>query len=143
MSIIKITIKGCSGYGPVDIAYEDKLVLTQISLSYEYKPYVESEENKARKWSYKTNSPLFAIGFERVAEFMPEILAPTVMWECTDVGMIDFTVVYDDNSKKHIRYWCTSDPFTECFKAINDLVPPTEMCPEVIRIYGEDLEEEV
>lgn len=39
--IVKITIKGCSGYGPVDMAYDDKLTLTPTSISYEYKPYLE------------------------------------------------------------------------------------------------------
>ena len=142
MSIIKIVIKGCSGYVPVDAVYDDKLTLTPTSFSYEYKPYLESELNRARKWSYKTNSPLFAIGFERVADMLPSILEAEDTFFCTDVGMIDFTVTYEDKSRKHIRYWCTSDYFAECFTAINDLVPKTEMRPEVTRLYSEDLEEE-
>lgn len=142
MSIIKIVIKGCSGYGPVDMAYDDKLTLTPTSIGYEYKPYLESELNRARKWSYKTNSPLFAIGFERVADMLPGILEAEDTFLCTDVGMIDFTVTYEDKSRKHIRYWCTSDNFEECFTVINDLIPKTEMRPEVTRLYSEDLEEE-
>ena len=142
MRIVKIVIKGCSGYGPYDMAYDDKLTLTPTGMNYEYKPCVESEANPARKWSYKTNSPLFAIAFERVADMIPGIVNPTVVWECTDVGMIDFTVTYEDKSKKHIRYWCTSDAFAECFTVINDLVPMAEMRPEVTRLYSEDIEEE-
>ena len=93
MSIIKIVIKGCSGYGPVDMAYDDKLTLTQTSISYEYKPYMESETNPSRKWSHRTNSPLFKVGFERVVATMPSVLEPKEIWECTDVGMMDFTVM--------------------------------------------------
>ena len=142
MSIIKITIKGCSGYGPVDLAYEDKLVITANGLSYEYKPEIESEANQPRKWSYKTNNVLFKIAFEKIADCMPSILETDDTFLCTDVGMIDFTVTYEDRSKKHIRYWCTSDYFKDCFSVINDFIPPLEMRPEVTRLYSEDLEEE-
>ena len=90
--IVKITIKGCFGYGPVDMAYDDKLTLTPTSISYEYKPYLESETNPPRKLSHRTNSPLFKVGFERVATTMPSVLEPEEVWKCTDVGMMDFTV---------------------------------------------------
>lgn len=39
MQIIRIVIKGASGYGPVDEAYEDKVTLTPSSISYEYNPH--------------------------------------------------------------------------------------------------------
>jgi hypothetical protein len=77
-----------------------------------------------------------------VAEMMPSILEAEDTFLCTDVGMIDFTVTYEDKSKKHIRYWCTGDEFKECFTAINDLIPQTEMRPEVTRLYSEDIEED-
>lgn len=41
--IIRITIKGASGYGSVDKAYEDRLSLTSSSISYEYKPHPYSD----------------------------------------------------------------------------------------------------
>lgn len=49
--VIRIIIKGASGYGPVDEAYEDKLVITSSSISYEYKPHPmsQSEMNTYRK----------------------------------------------------------------------------------------------
>ncbi|MDO4176589.1 MAG: hypothetical protein Q4D99_03815 [Bacillota bacterium] len=43
MDIIKITIKGASGYGPVDEAYEDKDVLTENAITYEYKPHAMAQ----------------------------------------------------------------------------------------------------
>ena len=43
MDIIKIVIKGASGYGAVDEAYEDKVTLTESSISYEYKPHPMSK----------------------------------------------------------------------------------------------------
>ena len=57
--IIRITIKGESGYGPVDEAYSDKVTIDRDSIRYEYKPVVESEINPPRKWSYKTTSPIY------------------------------------------------------------------------------------
>ena len=43
--IIRIIIKGGSGYGPVDEAYSDKVTIDLDSIRYEYEPVVESEIN--------------------------------------------------------------------------------------------------
>lgn len=57
MKIVRIVIKGASGYGPVDEAYEDKVTLTPSSISYENKPHpcARSDTNIHKKWSYTTN----------------------------------------------------------------------------------------
>ena len=138
--ITKITIKGCSGYGPGNMAYEEKFSITPNGMTYEYKPLMESEYNSTRKWSYKTNSPLFKITFEKVADLMPAILAADETFYCTDVGMVDFTITYADKSKKHICYWGTPDRVSDCFKIIRDLIPGGELIPEVLRSCEEDLE---
>ena len=49
--IVKIVIKGTSGYCCVDEAYNDKLVITSDAISYEYTPIKESKINPKRKWS--------------------------------------------------------------------------------------------
>lgn len=61
MDIVKIVIKGASGYCSVDEAYKDKISLTDSSISYEYKPHEMSrlENNVYRKWTYKTTSPIY------------------------------------------------------------------------------------
>lgn len=130
--IIRIQIKGCSGYCSVDTAYEDVLILTPNEMRYEYKPEIESDSNPARKWKYQTNSPEFRSGFDRVAEMIPGMLQAEQTFLCEDVGMIDFTVTYEDKTRKHIRYWCTSDGFSDCFAFIKKLVPPTEIIPNVL-----------
>ena len=56
--IIRISIKGESGYGPVDEAYSDKVTIDRGSIRYEYEPVIESDINAPRKWSYKTTSPI-------------------------------------------------------------------------------------
>lgn len=47
--ITRIVIKGSSGYCCVDEAFNDKVTITEESISYEYVPYVESEINPKRK----------------------------------------------------------------------------------------------
>lgn len=41
--INRIVIKGSSGYCCVDEAFNDKVTITEDSISYEYIPYMESE----------------------------------------------------------------------------------------------------
>ena len=43
--IIRISIKGESGYGPVDEAYSDKVTIDRGSIRYEYEPVIESDIN--------------------------------------------------------------------------------------------------
>ena len=43
--IVKIVIKSTSGFGPIDQAYNDKITITPESISYEYKPYEETDSN--------------------------------------------------------------------------------------------------
>ena len=60
MDVVKITIKGSSGFLSYDETYTDKVIITPDSISYEYKPAYETDVNPKRKWSYKTSSPIFA-----------------------------------------------------------------------------------
>ena len=75
--ITRIVIKGSSGYCCVDEAFNDKVTITEGSISYEYVPYVESEINQKRKWSYKTNSPLFKKKLVEIAKMTSEVIKST------------------------------------------------------------------
>ncbi|MBQ8003902.1 MAG: hypothetical protein IJ299_02290 [Oscillospiraceae bacterium] len=130
--IIRVIIKGASGYCSVDEAYTDKVAITSSSIAYEYIPEIESEINPKRKWTYKTNSPLFAHVFEAICKMMPEVLFADNIAECTDVGMFDFTVTYEDKTKKNVCYWCMGEEFEDLFKLIKQLVPDTEYVPAVL-----------
>ena len=57
--IIKVVIKGASGFCCEDEAYHDRLVITPEGMNYEYIPLVESEINPKRKWKYITTSPVY------------------------------------------------------------------------------------
>lgn len=141
--IIRIVIKGASGYGPVDEAYEDRLTITPSSISYEYKPHPmsNSETNIYRKWSYKTTSPVFAEIYQKVAEMTPYYLYNDEILMVTDIGPTEITAIFEDGHKEKANYFAPDEFFREWFLEIKKLVPATEYTPAVV-MTSEDYEEE-
>lgn len=141
--IIRIVIKGASGYGPVDEAYEDRLTITPSSISYEYKPHPmsNSETNIYRKWSYKTTSPVFAEIYQKVAEMTPYYLYNDEILMVTDIGPTEITAIFEDGHKEKVNYFAPDEFFREWFLEIKKLVPATEYTPAVV-MTSEDYEEE-
>ena len=131
--IIRITIKGESGYVPVERAYRDKVTIDRDSIRYEYTPEMESVLNMPMKWSYKTSSPIFQKLFNEVAAAVEDIL----IWEeepfATDVSIISFTVTYADKTKTKRNFFVPRDVFKECFAVIKQMVPGCEYTPVVLR----------
>ena len=84
--IVKIVIKGCSGFCQISEAYEDKVTLTEDSFSYEHKPVEESEINPSVNWKYKTSSIDFKVQFEKISKLAIKTLKKIFEYECTDVG---------------------------------------------------------
>ena len=138
--IIRITIKGGSGYGPIDEAYSDKVTIDRDSIRYEYKPVVESEINTPRKWSYKTSSPIYQKLFREAAAAVEGILN----WEeepfVTDLGVTIFTVTYTDKTKATRDFILPGDAFKECFAIIKQMVPGCEYVPAVL-LTSEDYDD--
>ena len=134
MRIVRITIKGASGYGPVETAYEDNITLTDSSISYEYKPHPmsNSETNVYRKWSYKTTSPEFKDIFQAVAAMTPEIINCEDDMFAYDIGPTEIIVSYDDKHRDHEYFFVPSEYFREWFLLIKKLVPQCEKIPEVL-----------
>ena len=141
--IIRIIIKGASGYGPVDEAYEDKLVITSSSISYEYKPHPmsQSEMNTYRKWSYKTTSPVFKELFSKVVEMTPNFLHNDDVLSATDIGLTIITATFDGKHRETVHYFCPSEFFEEYFRVIKQMVPVCEYTPAVL-LTDEDFEDE-
>jgi len=130
--IVRITIKGFSGYGPYDEGYEDKVIITQDSISYEYVPNVETEINPKRKWRYSTNSPIFKLSFAKISVLIEETLNSEIEGFCTDIGGIEFALMYADKSKRRKHYWLPGDHFSEIIHCVKELVPQTEYTPAVL-----------
>ena len=139
--IARIVIKGASGYGSADEAYNDKVTITPTSISYEYKPMYESELNPSRKWSYKTNSPIFRMMYDKVAGMLPAIIERGIQEFCTDIGGIEFNITYSDKTKFKEIYWVPGDYFEELLVAIKRMVPETEYTPAVL-LTSEDFDYE-
>lgn len=127
--IIKICIKGESGYGCIEDAYHDRLVIVPDGINYEYLPAVESEINPKRKWKYTTNSPLYGELYKKIAEMVTEIINAEITEKCTDIGGIEFQITYADKSKVKKVYWVSRDYFAELFVLIKQIVPECEYTP--------------
>ena len=140
--IIRIVIKGSSGYCCVDEAFHDKVTITPESISYEYVPYMETEVNPKRKWSYKTNSPIFKMKYGDIAGMIPGIIEKGVEEFCTDIGGIEFDITYSDKSKLKKTYWAPGDYFEELFVAIKSLIPESEYTPAVLLTSEDYMDEE-
>jgi len=143
MDIVRITIKGESGYGPVDEAFSDKVTITESSIKYEYKPHPCSnlETNIPRKWSYSTDSPLFKHIFEQVAEMTPKYLYSDDILFVTDIGATEIIVTFEDKHRESANFFCPSEYFEEYFHLIKEMVPKTEYIPAVL-LTNEDYENE-
>ena len=139
--IVRIVIKGTSGYCCVDEAYNDKLVITPDAITYEYIPAIESEINPKRKWSYKTNSSIYRMKYETVVRLMPSVTERTIEEFCTDIGGIEFVITYADKTVFRKMFWVSSDFFESLFKEIKCMVPECEYTP-VVLLTSEDYEEE-
>lgn len=138
--IARIVIKGASGYGSADEAYNE-VSITPTSISYEYKPMYESELNPSRKWSYKTNSPIFRMMYDKVAGMIPAIIERGIQEFCTDIGGIEFNITYSDKTKFKEIYWGPGDYFEELLVAIKRMVPETEYTPAFL-LTSEDFDDE-
>ncbi len=131
--VIQITIKGSSGYGPYDKAYEDKVIICSDAIRYEYVPKVQNSENITRKWSYRTTSPMFLELFRNAVLAVEEILNRTDEDFAYDVGMIAFSVIYSDKTRTHREFFLPSDEFKDCFMIIKHMVPSCEEVPDVLQ----------
>ena len=135
--IIKVVIRGASGFCCEDEAYHDRLVITPEGLNYEYIPLVESEINPKRKWKYITTSPVYREMYRRIVEMIPGIIQSETVDECTDVGGIEFQITYSDKNKVKKLFWVQGDYFADLFKLIKNIVPKCEYTP-VVLLTSED-----
>ena len=130
--IIKVVIKGASGFCCEDEAYHDRLVITPEGMNYEYIPLIESEINPKRKWKYITTSPVYREMYRRIVEMIPGIIQSETVEECTDIGGIEFQITYSDKNKVKKLFWVQGDYFADLFNLIKKIVPECEYIPAVL-----------
>lgn len=130
--IDKLVIRSVSGYCPVEMAYEDKLTIEKDSISYQYKPVVETEMNPSRKWRLNTNSPEFRRLFYEMTVEVPAIMELSATLETRDVGNINLYITFIDGSKWSREYWMPSDCYEKLFSCIRCMIPSSEMMPPIL-----------
>ena len=140
-AISKIVIKGTSAWGCLDEAFNDKVTITEGSITYEYHPAIKTGVNPSRKWSYKTTSPIFEKLYADLVEIMPAVVNRDATVRCLDVGGIEFIVYYQDESKFKQTFFLPQDEFKDCFQIIKQMVPSCEYMPAVL-LTEEDYQEE-
>jgi hypothetical protein len=143
MQIVRIVIKGESGYCPVDEAFSDKVTISESSIKYEYKPHPcsDSELNVPRKWSYTTDSSMFKYLFKQVAEMTPKFLYSDEILYATDIGATKIIATFEDKHRESVDFFCPSEYFREYFNLIKEMVPKTEYVPAVL-LTEDDYDEE-
>ena len=71
--IVRVVIKGSSGYTTADEAFKDKVIITRESIRYEFIPFIATEISPVRKWSYKTTSPIFQKLYDELVNLIPDV----------------------------------------------------------------------
>ena len=138
--IIKIEIKGSSGYVPAEYAYHDHLTLTPESIAYEQDPFLKDEGAKGVWWNYSTNDTAFAEQFGVISDMIPAELSREPEYAITDIGTTEFIITYSDGSEERHVYTVFHDFFEELFTEIKILVPESEPIPEVLSTPSDEEE---
>ena len=141
LKIVKIIIKSKSGYGPEEHEYKDKIMLTEDSISYDFIPQCVSGNLKEQKWIYRTNSPVFEKLFYEICEIIPKYIDSNEILFCDDIGPTDFTVIYDDKSRRTEHFFCPSEYFRELFVLIRKIIPPCECIPISLLLDEDEFED--
>lgn len=132
MDIIRIVIKGESGYCSHENSYKDKVTITPSSITYEYVPVVESEKNSHHKWSYKTDSQAFAELYNKAAKIAPRYLNRLDDEFVYDIGATELVITFEDKHRESAEFLVTSDFFEDLFRVIKKMVPGCEDLPLVL-----------
>ena len=136
----RIVITSTSGYGSVADAYQDRLTLTLEGISYKRTPEIESDYNYGRTWTFKTNNREYQGYVDYLAEKVVELIRNGIPYEVTDVGVIGFTVVYEDGTRLKDSYKINSSYFSNILSGLEEYLPRCETLP--ILSYDDEEDDE-
>ena len=141
LSVTKIVIKISPNFFEEPKFNCNKVTITESSIDYEYVSVIEKTqidyqeesefETVEKKWSYKTNSPIFKSIYDEIVQMVPDIVERNPAF-CTDIGGMKFIITYSDNSKIERIFFTNRDYFKDWFSIIKKLVPTTEQIPDVL-----------
>lgn len=124
--LIKITIKGASGWSPCELAYNDKLTIKQDGITYERKPVEENENNPHVKWSYKTNGAKYKEVFHTLGEHISSFKNLEYMF-VTDVTLNQVKFFFEDKVLTFNTYFY--DGIEQFVELVKLMIPETEDIP--------------
>ena len=134
--ITTIRIGSTSGYGTVEDSYDDELTVTRDSISYEYKPEMETEFNKSEEWFYRITRPAFQELFRQAAAAAVEGINRVEEKFVTDIGFASISVTYADGTSLERTLYFSEDisELKECLSLIQQMVPEGESIPALLII---------
>ena len=103
LSVTKIVIKRSPNFFEEPKFNCNKVTITESSIDYEYVSVIEKTqidyqeesefETVEKKWSYKTNSPIFKSIYDEIVQMVPDIVEMDPPF-CTDIGgMVPIVII--------------------------------------------------
>ena len=134
--ITTISIGRTSGFGSVEDSFYEELTVTYDSISYEYKPGMETEFNKSEEWFYRTTRPAFQELFRQAAAAAVEGINRVEEKFVTDIGFTSISVTYADGTVLGRALYFPEDEseLKECFNYIQQMVPGGESIPTLLTV---------
>ena len=128
-----VTITYESGFGPVSEAYQEKLVITGNSLSYQFIPHMENKNDEEKAWSYKSSSEFFLKSIRESVNEMVKLIWMEERSDCLDARPITFNILFTDKSKFKRVYLEPVSEFRKILSPLKKLVPQHETMPEIFK----------
>lgn len=117
----KIIISTTSGFVPIDYAFRDRIVITDHSIHYEFKPRIQ-EHLSNMSWTARTDNPKYLALFDKLLEAVITKIEDPPLIFCCDVGEIRISVVFPDKSKKSRSFEVCWEDMEPCFSIMNQMV---------------------
>jgi hypothetical protein len=135
--ISKVIISTTSGYCCIDEAYVDRIVITDHSIHYEFKPELLAKMSPI-SWTAKTRDPAYIGLYHKLAEVvLSKLEAPMPIQYC-DVGDITLSVVFSDKKRKTQSFLVSPEDLEPCFSIMKQMVRMVTKAPDGMLYEYED-----
>lgn len=119
--VTKIIISTTSGYGIINDAWEDRIVITDHNVHYEFKPETQ-DKHKPISWTAKANNPEHILLFNMLSKVVLEKIEAPMTSICCDVGVITLSLTFTDKQKKSRSFIVLERDLNPCFSIVKKIV---------------------
>ena len=127
--IDKIIIKCSSGYGCLEEAFSDCIIVERNKISYSYKPVMPSEHNMEENWVYENSNQNNIDLFNKLETAVLAVIHDPVEDNYEDTGSVEFDVLYADKTVWNKIFWVPTDIFENVFSILKEMIPPGVLVP--------------